>query len=162
MCFFFSLISHRFLFIKLHLEHFRNCSLCITIQYQCQKWNLRVVTMPLLTGGQNIQHMKIYQTSWVWNLKGTQGFKMSWMILYCNCKLLFVHPWSTYKFLRTRLNMSKCSRLNCNLEVLVLEERGKPEYLEKNISEQVTGPITNSSHVLTPGFELGPHCCPGV
>ena len=51
--------------------------------------------------------------------------------------------------------MSKCSRSNCNLEVLVLEERGKPEYLEKNISEQVTGPITNSSHVSTLGLNSG-------
>jgi len=31
---------------------------------------------------------------------------------------------------------STVSRLNGNLEMLVFEERGKPEYPEKNLSEQ--------------------------
>ena len=30
--------------------------------------------------------------------------------------------------------------------MLVLEERGKPEYLEKNLSEQGRKPTTNSTH----------------
>ena len=33
------------------------------------------------------------------------------------------------------------------LEVLVLEDRGKLEYLEKNLSEQGREPTTNSTHI---------------
>ena len=36
--------------------------------------------------------------------------------------------------MRTRLNVSVCSRSNWNLKVLVFKERGKPEYLEKKLS----------------------------
>ena len=39
------------------------------------------------------------------------------------------------------------SRSNWNLEVLVFEERGKPEYPEKNLSEQGREPTTNSTHI---------------
>ena len=35
------------------------------------------------------------------------------------------------------------SRSNWNLEVLVLEERGKVEYPDKNLSEQRNEPTTN-------------------
>ena len=38
-------------------------------------------------------------------------------------------------------------RSNWNLEVLVFKERGKPEYPEKNLSEQGREPITNSTHI---------------
>ena len=38
---------------------------------------------------------------------------------------------------------------NWNLEMLVFEERGKPEYPEKNLSEQRRGPTTNSTHIIT-------------
>ena len=38
------------------------------------------------------------------------------------------------------------SRSNWNLEMLVFEERGKPEYPEKNLSEQSTEP-RNSVHL---------------
>ena len=31
--------------------------------------------------------------------------------------------------------------------MLVFEERGKPEYLEKNLSEQRREPTTNSTHI---------------
>ena len=37
--------------------------------------------------------------------------------------------------------------LNWNLEVFVLEERGKPEYPEKNLSEQGKEPKANSAHI---------------
>jgi len=37
------------------------------------------------------------------------------------------------------------SRSNWNLEMLVFEERGKPEYPEKNLSEQSREPTTNST-----------------
>jgi len=35
-----------------------------------------------------------------------------------------------------------------NLEILVFDERGKSEYLEKNLSEQRREPTTNSTHTL--------------
>ena len=40
------------------------------------------------------------------------------------------------------------SWLNWNLEMLVFEERGKPEYQEKNLSEQGREPTTNSTHKI--------------
>ena len=51
------------------------------------------------------------------------------------------------------------SGLNWNLEMLVFEERRKPEYPEKNLSEQGREPTTNSTHIMTPGLgvEPGPH-----
>ena len=36
---------------------------------------------------------------------------------------------------------------NWNLEMMVFEERGKPEYPEKNLSEQRREPTTNSTHI---------------
>ena len=36
---------------------------------------------------------------------------------------------------------------NWTLEMLVFEERGKPEYPEKNLSEQRREPTTNSTHI---------------
>ena len=47
--------------------------------------------------------------------------------------------------------MSAPSRSNWNLEVLIgfCKERGKPEYLSKNLSEQGREPTTNSTHVLS-------------
>jgi len=42
--------------------------------------------------------------------------------------------------------------------VLVFEERGKPEYPEKNLSEQGREPTTNSTHMAsTPGVKPSPH-----
>ena len=51
------------------------------------------------------------------------------------------------------------SRWNWNLEVLVFEERGKPEYLEKNLSEQGREPTTISTHihVWRRHWESNPH-----
>ena len=49
------------------------------------------------------------------------------------------------------------SSSNWNLEVLVFKERGKPEYPEKNLSEQRREPTTNVSHIgllLTDLFRL--------
>ena len=39
-------------------------------------------------------------------------------------------------------------RICRNLEMLVFEERGKPKYPEKNLSEQGKEPTTNSTHIL--------------
>ena len=36
---------------------------------------------------------------------------------------------------------------NLNLEMLVFEERGKPQYPEKNFAEQGKEPTTNSTHI---------------
>ena len=36
---------------------------------------------------------------------------------------------------------------NWNLEMLLLKERRKPEYLEKNLAEQGKEPTTNSTHI---------------
>ena len=43
---------------------------------------------------------------------------------------------------------------NWNLEMLVFEERGKPEYSEKNLSEQGREPTTNSTHIWRRHREL--------
>ena len=38
---------------------------------------------------------------------------------------------------------------NWNLKMLVFEKRGKPEYPQKNLSEQRREPTTNSTHIIT-------------
>ena len=40
--------------------------------------------------------------------------------------------------------------------MLVFEERGKPEYLEKNLSEQRREPTTNSTHIWRQREDLNP------
>ena len=45
---------------------------------------------------------------------------------------------------------------NWNLEMLVLQERGKPEYREKNLSEKSREPTTNSTHKLRRRRDLNP------
>ena len=45
---------------------------------------------------------------------------------------------------------------NCNLEVLVFEERGKPEYPGKNLSEQRREPTTNSTQIWPRRQDLNP------
>ena len=44
-------------------------------------------------------------------------------------------------------SLSGLFRVNWNLEMLVFEERGKPEYPEKNLLEQGREPTTNSTHI---------------
>ena len=54
--------------------------------------------------------------------------------------------------------MSVHSRSNWNLEVLVLEERGKPEYLENTSwNKEETNSKLNPHMASTPGFEPGAH-----
>ena len=50
-------------------------------------------------------------------------------------------------YLAQSTNLGTLSRSLWNLEVLVFEERGKPECLEKNLSEQGREPTTNSTHI---------------
>ena len=45
---------------------------------------------------------------------------------------------------------------NCNLKMLVFEERGKPEYPEKNLSEQRRETTTNSTHIWRRRRDLNP------
>ena len=45
---------------------------------------------------------------------------------------------------------------NWNLEMMVFEERGKPEYPEKNLLEQRREPTTNSTHIWRRHWELNP------
>ena len=45
---------------------------------------------------------------------------------------------------------------NCNLAMLVFEERGKAEYPEKNLSEQGRELTTNSTHIWRRRRELNP------
>ena len=58
---------------------------------------------------------------------------------------LFTHE--TLRSSEARLNVLVRSSSNWNLEVLVFEERGKPEYPEKNLSQQGREPTTNSTHI---------------
>ena len=55
--------------------------------------------------------------------------------------------------------MSVRSRSNWNMEVLVFKERGKPEYLERNLSVQRerTNNKLNPHMASNPGIEHGPH-----
>ena len=68
-------------------------------------------------------------------------------IVVCKCKCnLFTHgaPRSSQELVQ------KCPCIpgsNWNLEMLVFKERGKPEYPEKNLSEQSREPTTNSTHI---------------
>ena len=48
------------------------------------------------------------------------------------------------------------SRLNWNLKQLAFEEREKPEYPEKNLSEQGREPTTNSTHIWLRCCDLSP------
>ena len=43
------------------------------------------------------------------------------------------------------------------MKMLVFEERGKPEYLEKNLSEKRREPTTTSTHIWHRHQEPGPH-----
>ena len=47
---------------------------------------------------------------------------------------------------RVRLQL-KCDLESWNLEMLVFQERGKPEYPEKHLSEQGQEPTTNSTQI---------------
>ena len=73
------------------------------------------------------------------------------LFFYC----LFAYPRDT--IVRTRLNVSTRSRSNWNLKVLVFQERIKPEYQEKILSEQGWEPTTNSTHKWRRRRETNPH-----
>ena len=56
-------------------------------------------------------------------------------------------PTERQEFTKIRLKCPRILGLNWNLEMLVFEERGKPEYPEKNLSEKEKEPTTNSTHI---------------
>jgi len=49
------------------------------------------------------------------------------------------------------------SKSNWKLEILNFEERGKPEYPEKNLLEQGREPTLDSTLTPSLGIDLGPH-----
>ena len=53
-------------------------------------------------------------------------------------------------------NLEPDSWSNWNLKMLVFEERGKPEYPEKNLSEQGRESTTNSTHIWRRRRDLNP------
>ena len=65
-----------------------------------------------------------------------------------NNELQVAHPLS--------VSLSTDSWSNWNLGMLVFEERGKPEYPEKNLLEQGREPTTNSNHMWRRRLDLNP------
>jgi len=65
----------------------------------------------------------------------------------CKCNL-FTHgaPRSS-KDLFKLSNVAVHSQIELEFGMLVFEERGKPEYPEKNLSEQSREPTRNSTHI---------------
>ena len=61
----------------------------------------------------------------------------------CKCKLNVKHG----ECLRDHPMIKCLTIIQIKLEMLVFEERGKPEYPEKNLSEQGGDPTTNSTHI---------------
>ena len=60
------------------------------------------------------------------------------------------------------MNSSKRVRafqIELEFVVLIFEERGKPEYPEKNLSEQGREPTTNSTHIWGRRRDLSNHPC---
>ena len=77
----------------------------------------------------------------------------------CKCKFNVRHRECFRDHPSQRL-MTKCLtiiQIKLDLEMLVFEERGKPEYPEKHLSGQGREPTTNSTHTLV-GGERSHHC----
>ena len=80
-----------------------------------------------------------------------------WLNAWCGClkkgqkttrlENVICSPTEHQEFTRTRLKCLRIAGSNQNLEMLVFEERGKPEYPEKNLSEKNREPATNSTHI---------------
>ena len=49
-------------------------------------------------------------------------------------------------FTENRITLGLARLRNFTVELVALKERGKPEYPEKNLSEQRSEPTTNSTH----------------
>ena len=94
--------------------------------------------------------LRDWPTNWSVSVLEKPG---SCLVLFFYC--LFAYPRDTK--VRTRLNVSARSRLNWNLEVFVSQERIKPEYQEKILSEQEWEPTTNSTHIWRRRRETNPH-----
>ena len=72
----------------------------------------------------------------------------------CKCNL-FTHgaPCSSQELVK---ECPCIPRSNWNLEILVFDERGKPEYPKKNLSEQSREPTTNSTYIRRRVWESNP------
>ena len=62
-----------------------------------------------------------------------------------NCNL-FTHI-ALGSFMRTRWNVTVCYQIELKFGSVGFKKRGKPEYPEKNLSEQGREPTTNSTHI---------------
>ena len=93
--------------------------------------------------------LRDWPTNWSVPVQAQPG---SCLVLFFHC--LFAYPRDTK--VRTRLNVSARFRSNWNLEVLVSQERIKPEYQEKILSEQEWEPTTNSTHTWRRRRETNP------
>ena len=76
--------------------------------------------------------------------------------LPCSFFLLFVCLPTGHDSENSRLNVSSRSTSNWNLEVLVSQERIKPEYQEKNPFGEDWEPTTNSTHMWHRRQETNP------
>ena len=61
----------------------------------------------------------------------------------------------------SQINLFKLGKVRSGCPIsraflIKLEERGKPEYLEKNLSGQRRGPTTNSTHMITWSLRIEP------
>jgi len=63
----------------------------------------------------------------------------------CKCKFVYLRSTKELKELVQKWLCIPGS--HWNLEMLVFEERGKPENSDKNLSEQSREPTTNSTHI---------------
>ena len=82
-------------------------------------------------------------------IKEFDGFPLQFEQQNCKCKCnLFTHgaPRSSQELV---LKCPCISGSNWTLKMLVFKGRGKPEYSEKNLSEQSREPITNSTCIYT-------------
>ena len=68
-------------------------------------------------------------------------------VIVCNVIVIFL-PTEHLGVLKNSFRICPCiPGSNWNSEMLVFEERGKPEYPEKNLSEQSREATTNSTHI---------------
>ena len=95
------------------------------------------------------------QTILLFHKRGNIFIDCTYFRRNCNFCNLFTHQ-TLKKFVTTRSSVFVRSRSNWNLEVLVFDEKGKPENPEKNLLKQGRGQITNSTHAWRPRRGLNP------
>ena len=78
-------------------------------------------------------------------------------LFFCFCFCFCFHTEDLKSAQELVQNVSVHSGYNWKLEVLVFEERGKPEYPEKKLSKERNNKKLNSHMAKGPGIEPGPH-----